>query len=146
MTAMVLDELRSRFKDSIDHLYAIVGVSGGSVGAASFVAAVRDGLPAFRASENSLEADSLSSRGSWQQCLQKDLLGPTVKAMLGGDFISQFFSYRHGRLIGVGSGQGFRESMEYGVQRRDWQRVRKCLVQNFTSLNQKTAAAIFDDH
>src|SRR6202011_6040833 len=47
-------------------------------------------LPALPVREPTPEGKSLSNRSSWQQCLQKDLLGPTVKEMLSGDFISQF--------------------------------------------------------
>ena len=42
MTAMVLDELRARYPNFTDHLFAIVAVSGGSLGAASFAAAVHE--------------------------------------------------------------------------------------------------------
>ncbi len=56
---MVLDELRARFPCSADgaapvqcfqdNLFAVIGVSGGSVGAASFAAALHEGLPPRRA-------------------------------------------------------------------------------------------------
>jgi hypothetical protein len=90
MTAMVLDELRLRYADFTNHLYAIIGVSGGSIGAASFVAALRDGMPAVMPHEALYSRKLPDGRLNRQACLHVDLLSPTARALLGSDLLSQF--------------------------------------------------------
>jgi Patatin-like phospholipase len=75
MTAMVLDELRARYPRFLERLFVVVGVSGGSVGAASFAAAVHDPgkIPP-----------------NWQATLHSDFLAPSVGALLGGDLLARY--------------------------------------------------------
>src|SRR5262249_15037841 len=82
MTAMVLDELRARYDGFTDHLFAIVGVSGGSLGAASFATAVHEGMPARLAKDTLTPPDPHKRPINWQAALHADLLAPTVRAML----------------------------------------------------------------
>lgn len=86
MTAMVLDELRARYGDFEKHLFAVIGVSGGSVGAAAYAAATAAGKRPVRLAE--LASDE-SSQG-WQAVLHEDLLTPAIRGLLGPDFVTRF--------------------------------------------------------
>jgi hypothetical protein len=86
LTAMVLDELRSRFGKFQPNLYAIVGVSGGSVGAAAYASALYQKAPP---AEVKALATTASSQG-WQSSLHQDLLSPTIRSMVGVDFWSRW--------------------------------------------------------
>jgi hypothetical protein len=119
MTAMVLDELRARFPCSAvgaapvqcfqDNLFAMIGVSGGSVGTATFAAALHDDLPPRKAMETlapSLDgaisivspnvrslpgaAISPAQPDNWQAALHADLLSPTVRSMLSLDLLGHY--------------------------------------------------------
>jgi hypothetical protein len=84
MTAMVLDELRVRYPTFDDHLFAILGVSGGSVGAASFAAALRTDQPPQH------PKDATVNLNQWQAALHADLLAPTVKSLLTTDLATRY--------------------------------------------------------
>jgi predicted acylesterase/phospholipase RssA len=88
MTAMVLDELRHNEK-FISHLFAIVGVSGGSVGASTFAAAVRQNLPALHPKKAVTPAQP--GQTNWQSALHADLLSPTLRTLLGLDLLTHFW-------------------------------------------------------
>lgn len=76
-TAVVLDELRREYGAAFtDNLYAISGVSGGSLGATAFVADQRDGRqPAGE---------------RLRRMLSGDFLAPTVATMLFPDLVQRF--------------------------------------------------------
>jgi hypothetical protein len=86
LTAMVLDELRSRFPNFQPNLYAIVGVSGGSVGAAAYASALYQKAPP---ADIKALATTSSSQG-WQSSLHQDLLSPTIRSLVGVDFWSRW--------------------------------------------------------
>jgi predicted acylesterase/phospholipase RssA len=88
MTAMVLDELRHDEK-FVSHLFAMVGVSGGSVGASTFAVAVRQNLPALHPKEAVSPAQS--GRTNWQSALHVDLLSPTLRTLLGLDLLTHLW-------------------------------------------------------
>src|SRR5262249_48768404 len=86
MTAMVLDELRARAPRFSQSLFAVVGVSGGSVGAAAYSVALHQHRPQVRLA--AIQRDPAAS--GWQNSLGADLLSPTVRSMLGLDLLSRF--------------------------------------------------------
>ena len=86
LTAMVLDELRARPHFN-DHLFALVGVSGGSLGVSAYAEAQRQRLwPPTRLSDMA----KLGLTYGWQSSLHHDLLSPIIGSMLGTDFLSRF--------------------------------------------------------
>jgi hypothetical protein len=87
-TAMVLDELRARYKvqQFDNHLFTIVGVSGGSVGAAAYAAALAGHKEPVRLAE--LKRDR--SSGGWQAALHDDLVTPAIRSLFGPDFLTRF--------------------------------------------------------
>jgi hypothetical protein len=83
VTAMVLGQLRAQDPEFIKHLYAIVSVSGGSVGATAFSAAVKQKLPKIGTSSNKFEED-------WLKTLEMDLLSPAFNGLVGLDLLTSF--------------------------------------------------------
>ncbi|MDR2875756.1 MAG: patatin-like phospholipase family protein [Methylobacillus sp.] len=103
MTAMVLDELRARFPNFNDHLFAIIGVSGGSLGAANYVAAIHTNKPAKFAYDtlcsqpkqdgDCMETGVVPFSDNWQKSLHADLLTPTMQSMLGLDWLMNWMPF-----------------------------------------------------
>jgi len=84
MTAKVLDELRWRYPGFPDHVFALVGVSGGSVGVSAFATALHQDAPPIPVTGPDPVAPV-----NWQASLQSDLLSPAVFSLLGGDLWSR---------------------------------------------------------
>lgn len=84
-TAAVLTALDDGIKGFRDHLFAVSGVSGGSVGAAVYAALA------------TRQADSPGTlpylRPAAQQMLAYDALAPTLSAMTQQDFVQRFIAY-----------------------------------------------------
>jgi hypothetical protein len=101
-TALVLGELQDRAaaagEDFARHVFAISGVSGGSLGAATFAALVANGHAGrepkpLRGCPVDQGVDALSVRGRAERVLRHDLLSPTVAVMLFPDLSQQFLPY-----------------------------------------------------
>lgn len=114
-TATVLSALQDANSDFGSHVYAISGVSGGSLGGAVFTALLADGVRSNATSEA-------------QAILSRDFLSPTLGAMLFPDFIQRFLPVRSERLDRA-------RSLEMAWE-AGWQEVRKNdrFAQPFTSL------------
>lgn len=82
-TATVLGTLQDQDASFADHVFAISGVSGGSVGAAVFAALVADGVKA-----DPITHRGLAQRG--QEVLGVDFLAPAMAALLYPDFLQRF--------------------------------------------------------
>jgi predicted acylesterase/phospholipase RssA len=82
-TATVLGELQDRNPSFADHVFAISGVSGGSLGAAVFAGQVQG-------------AGAGSYRQQAQQVLAYDFLSPTLAYLLFPDMLQQFIPARLG--------------------------------------------------
>ncbi|MBA3830588.1 MAG: patatin-like phospholipase family protein [Chthoniobacterales bacterium] len=80
-TATVLGKLQDGDPSFADHIFAISGVSGGSVGAAVFDALVADGT----------KPGEFERRG--QEILGVDFLSPAMAAMLYPDFLQRFIPF-----------------------------------------------------
>jgi hypothetical protein len=80
-TATVLGALQDHDPSFADHVFAISGVSGGSVGAAVFDALVADGT----------KTGEFAKRG--QEILGVDFLSPAMAAMLYPDFLQRFIPF-----------------------------------------------------
>lgn len=84
-TALVLDELSKTVPRFSDRLFALSGVSGGTVGSAFYLAH---------------EADKKKSTpvqpGSVTECLKSDFLSPLVASFLGSDFFQLFSPFPFG--------------------------------------------------
>lgn len=80
-TATVLGTLQDHDSSFADHVFAISGVSGGSVGAAVFDALVAD----------STKTGEFAKRG--QEVLGTDFLSPAMAAMLYPDFLQRFVPF-----------------------------------------------------
>jgi predicted acylesterase/phospholipase RssA len=80
-TAIVLGELQDRNPAFADHVFAISGVSGGSLGAAVFDGLVKSG----NAGNNRLQA---------QRILEHDFLSPALAFLLFPDMFQQFLPFR----------------------------------------------------
>ena len=82
-TDLVLQELRKRSEEFEKHLFLIVGVSGGSVGATAYAAALHAGLP--RPTDARTAPDVLA--------LHEDFLSPVIRALLPGDLIAHLWPF-----------------------------------------------------
>ena len=80
-TAAVLGSIQDTEPSFVDHVFAISGVSGGSLGAAVFDALVADGKWQGRFAERS------------ELILGQDFLSPAIAAMLYPDFIQRFWPW-----------------------------------------------------
>lgn len=78
-TASVLGSIQDEDTSFADHIFAISGVSGGSVGASVFAGLVADGTPQHQFAERA------------QRILGSDFLSPAIAAMLYPDFIQRFW-------------------------------------------------------
>lgn len=92
-TALVLGELEDRSGGAFSrYLFAISGVSGGSLGAAVFASLVANenaGLGPLDCASSSA-AGTGTMRGRAQRVLERDFLAPTVAVMLFPDMLQQF--------------------------------------------------------
>lgn len=79
-TAAVLGSLQDSERAFADHVFAISGVSGGSLGASVFAALIADGTP-----------DRFAERG--EAMLGRDFLSPAIAAMLYPDFVQRFWPW-----------------------------------------------------
>jgi len=89
-TAAVLGALEDRAPQFSDHLFAISGVSGGSLGGAVFTALVADGARTGVVDSCHGEVPDRSYRRAAQQILAYDFLAPTLASMLHADFVQRF--------------------------------------------------------
>lgn len=92
-TAAVLTAIQDQAPQFADHLFAISGVSGGSVGATVFTALLADreratAVDACRATVDPTMARTL--RFAARQVLGYDFLAPTLGSMLHADFVQRF--------------------------------------------------------
>lgn len=115
-TATVLGTLQEADPTFASHVFAISGVSGGSVGSAVFTAllaeAPQDGKYAAR----------------MQHMLGRDYLSPPLAAMLHGDFLQRFIPYPfecldRGRILERAWEAGWREEIYKGMVERDGGKV-----------------------
>ena len=81
-TATVLGSIQDRYPEFRDKLFAISGVSGGTVGAAVFTSLLAQGPGLCDGNTDCYATDG-------QSVLSRDFLGPTVAAMLYPDFIQR---------------------------------------------------------
>jgi len=109
MTAMVLDELRAKDPEFVRHLFALVGVSGGSIGAATFAAAVRQDTPALHPAEAILRPGP--GRPNWQAALHQDLLSPTLRSLLCLDLLSHLWPRAFGDLSSWDRARTFEDAL-----------------------------------
>jgi hypothetical protein len=94
-TATALGRLQDRHPAFARHVFAISGVSGGSLGAAVFVALVHDDVPGPACRKYALERrHSVEGIGSAEACaqevLRQDLLAPALGKLLAPDFLQWF--------------------------------------------------------
>jgi predicted acylesterase/phospholipase RssA len=80
-TATVLGELQDRNPAFADHVFAISGVSGGSLGAAVFAGLMKNG-------------NAKSNRAQAQRVLAHDFLSPALAYLLFPDMVQQFLPFR----------------------------------------------------
>ena len=80
-TATVLGELQDRNPAFADHVFAISGVSGGSLGAAVFAGLVKNG-------------NTKDNRTQAQRVLAHDFLSPALAYLLFPDMVQQFLPFR----------------------------------------------------
>jgi hypothetical protein len=104
-TATVLGEIQDRNANFASHLFAISGVSGGSLGAVVFDALLAEPNPPPFAFKN--KADDI---------LGQDFLSPALASMLYPDFIQRFLPFPvphfdRGRALELGWEKGWRDTM-----------------------------------
>lgn len=105
-TATVLGELQDRNPQFASHLFAISGVSGGSLGAVVF-----DGLLAQPKGDGSKLKDQADL------ILSQDFLSPALASMLYPDFVQRFLPFPvphfdRGRALELGWEKGWRDTMK----------------------------------
>jgi predicted acylesterase/phospholipase RssA len=103
-TTTVLGTIQDTDPSFADHVFAISGVSGGSLGAAVFAALVADATP----------QGEFAKHG--QSILGQDFLSPATAAMLYPDFIQRFLPFRilaldRGRWLERGWEKAWRNTM-----------------------------------
>ncbi len=104
-TAAILGELQDKNPNFAPHLFAISGVSGGSLGAAVFDALLAEPSPsAFKFKD---KADDI---------LGQDFLSPALASMLYPDFVQRFLPFPvphfdRGRALELGWEKGWRDTM-----------------------------------
>jgi hypothetical protein len=93
-TALVLTELQDRNDAFAEHVFALSGVSGGSLGSAVFAALVAEQT---HGSRSLVESKSPNGRTSMltraQAMLEEDFLGPVVGKLLYPDLVQRFFPF-----------------------------------------------------
>ena len=104
-TATVLGEIQDRNASFASHLFAISGVSGGSLGAVVFDALLAEPNPAPFNFKN--KADDI---------LGQDFLSPALASMLYPDFVQRFLPFPvphfdRGRALELGWEKGWRDTM-----------------------------------
>lgn len=92
-TANVLGALQDADNRFADHVYAMSGVSGGSLGIATFTAMIK-----AKKHNSRFTADCMTDKGfSYQACsrafLENDFLAPPAGRMLYGDLIQRFLPF-----------------------------------------------------
>ena len=115
-TATVLGALQEKDPAFASHVFAISGVSGGSVGAAVFNALLAE------APQDGKYVERM------QRMLGRDYLSPPLAAMLHGDFLQRFIPYPferldRGRILEEAWEAGWREEIYTGMAARDGRQV-----------------------
>jgi hypothetical protein len=110
MTGTLLSALQDKNSQFANHLFAISGVSGGSLGAAAFVALLKD--------QKHIEINDKCAyglRGCAQQYLSSDFLSPTMATMLFPDLLQRFLPFP---VDSFDRGKALEESWE-----REWKTI-----------------------
>jgi len=90
-TAAVLTAIQDQAPEFSDHLFAISGISGGSVGGTVFTALLADRQPADPARQPKPEPPPGSAlRSRAQRIMSYDFLGPTLASLLHADLAQRF--------------------------------------------------------
>jgi hypothetical protein len=89
-TASVLTAIQDQAPQFSDHLFAISGVSGGSLGATVFTALVADSERTGVEDDCRGTIKNKSYRLAARQMLSYDFLAPTLASMLHADFVQRF--------------------------------------------------------
>ena len=89
-TASVLAAIQDQAPQFSDHLFAISGVSGGSLGATVFTALVADSARTGVEDDCRGTVNNRSYRLAARQMLSYDFLAPTLASMLHADFVQRF--------------------------------------------------------
>jgi hypothetical protein len=116
-TAAVLAAIQDASPAFRDHLFAISGVSGGSVGATAFTAALADHRKAGGACPPPLPTSQLPDRYRFavQQMLSFDALAPTLASLLHADLVQRFlpiaFIPDRARALETGWERGWENTM-----------------------------------
>jgi len=105
-TATVLGELQDRNANFASHLFAISGVSGGSLGAVVFDALLAEPNPS-----------SFNFKSKADDILGQDLFSPALASMLYPDFIQRFLPFPvphfdRARALELGWEKGWRNTMK----------------------------------
>jgi hypothetical protein len=105
-TATVLGEIQDRNANFASHLFAISGVSGGSLGAVVFDALLAEPNP-----------PSFNFKKKADDILGRDFLSPALAAMLYPDFVQRFLPFPvphfdRGRALELGWEKGWRDTMK----------------------------------
>jgi len=87
-TVTVLGEIQNRHPSFANHVFSLSGVSGGSLGAAVFVALLNESR---HSAESRGRAAPLDIKTTGQQILGEDFLSPAVAAILYPDLAQRFF-------------------------------------------------------
>jgi len=85
-TVTVLGEIQNRHPSFASHVFSVSGVSGGSLGAAVFVALLNES----RERESHQRAAPLDIKTTGQQILGEDFLSPAIAAILYPDLVQRF--------------------------------------------------------
>jgi hypothetical protein len=97
-TALALGELQSRIPTLPCDLFAIVGVSGGALGAASYAAMLAEGPPACgpgAAPPQALAGDGARFRAAAEAAFGGDLLAPAAAGMFFPDLVQRLWPFPH---------------------------------------------------
>jgi multisubunit Na+/H+ antiporter MnhC subunit len=87
-TVTVLGEIHNRHPDFADHVFSLSGVSGGSLGAAVFVALIAEQRASQRAGKEPFDLKQKA-----QAVLSEDFLSPVVAGMLFPDLAQRFLPF-----------------------------------------------------
>jgi hypothetical protein len=114
-TAAVLTAIQDRAPQLSDHLFAISGVSGGSLGGAVFTALVADDPCRAAGHPCAAETRHDAYRSAAQQILSYDFLAPTLASMLHADFVQRFLPWGfipdRGRALETGWEEAWRSAL-----------------------------------
>lgn len=92
-TATVLGALQDANGQFADHVYAMSGVSGGSLGIASYAAMLKAHQENAAFDATCMQADSFSYEQCLRAFLRNDFLAPPAGRMLYGDLIQRFIPF-----------------------------------------------------